>query len=236
MLCSAGDALNTIEGLNLTIDNYIKALELLEDRYGNKQAIITAHTKNLLKLQRVESNLDVISLRRLYDDVPAQVRSLQSLGITEENYGTFLAPIIMELLPHEVQLNINRTLDEELWNLTRLLTIIKCEINAREKCTTAMEQERVGKNVFSSEEPLSAASLFAGQKSKPLCVFCKKPHWSDKCRTITDPSSRKQFLKQGSYCFLCLKEVHKIRDCKRKKGCFYCKGLHNSTICSERDK
>ena len=78
MLCSAGDTLNTIEGLNLTIDNYIKALELLEDRYGNKQAIITAHTKNLLKLQRVESNLDVISLRRLYDDVPAQVRSLRN--------------------------------------------------------------------------------------------------------------------------------------------------------------
>ena len=178
----------------------------------------------------------VISLRRLYDDVQAQVRNLQSLGITEENCGTFLAPILMELLPHEVQLNINRNLDEELWNFTRLLTIIKCEINAREKCTTAMEQERVGKNVFSSEEPLSAASLFAGQKSKPLCVFCKKPHWSDKCRTITDPSSRKQFLKQGSYCFLCLKEVHKIRDCKRKKGCFYCKGLHNFAICSERDK
>ena len=61
----AGEALNTIEGVSLTIGNYGKALELLEDRYGNKQAIITAHTKNLLKLRRVESNLDVISLGRL---------------------------------------------------------------------------------------------------------------------------------------------------------------------------
>ena len=79
---------------------------------------------------------------------------MQSLGITEDNYGTFLAPIIMELPSHEVQLNINRNLDEELWNLTRLLTIIKCEINAREKCTTAIVKERVGQNVFSFEEPL----------------------------------------------------------------------------------
>ena len=38
--------------------------------------------------------------------------------MTEENYGTFLAPVIMDLLPHEVQLNINKTLDEELQNLT----------------------------------------------------------------------------------------------------------------------
>ena len=183
----AGDALNTTEGLSLTNDNYIKALERLEDRYGNKQAIVTAHTKNLLKLVRVESNLDVISLHRL-------------------------------------------------WNLTRLLTITKCEINAGEKCTNAMEQERLGKNVFSSEDLLWVASLFAGQKSKPLCVFCKKTHWSDKCETISDPSSRKEILKQSGYCFLCLKEDHKIRDCKSKKGCFYCKGLHNSAICSEREK
>ena len=101
--------MNTIEGLSLSNDNYAKALELLEDRYVNKQAIITAHTKDLLKLWRVETNLDVISLRRLYDDVQAQVRSLQSVGINEENYGKFLAAIIMELLPHEVQLSVNRT-------------------------------------------------------------------------------------------------------------------------------
>ena len=81
-------------------------------------------------------------------DIQAQERSLQSLGITKQNYGTFLALIIMELLPHKVPLNINKTLDEELWNLTRLLTIIKWEINTREKCTTAMEQDRVGNNIF----------------------------------------------------------------------------------------
>ena len=115
-----------------------------------------------------------------------------------------------------------------LWNLTRLLTIIKCEINATGNCTTAIEQDRVGNYVFSFEEPLSATSLFAGQKSKPLCVSCKKAYWSATCQKISDPSLRKQFLKQGGYCFLYLKEDHKIRDCKRKKGC--------SAICSERDK
>ena len=55
--------------------------------------------------------------------------------------------------------------------------VIKCEKNAREKCTTAMEEERVGKSAFSSEEPLSTASVFVGKKSKLLCGFCKKTHW-----------------------------------------------------------
>ena len=42
-----------------------------------------------MKLRRVESNLDVTSLRRLHDNVQAQVRRPQSLGNSEENYGTF---------------------------------------------------------------------------------------------------------------------------------------------------
>ena len=232
-----GDALNTIQGLRPTNENYKKALDLLKERYGNKQAIITAHMNNLLRLRKVESDKDVIGLRKLYDDVQAQVRSLQSLGIEEENYGSFLAPIILERLPHEVELNINRNLNDELWNLTRLLNIIKLEINAREKCTNNIEKdkEKDGKNLDFSE-PLSAHGLFAGQKSKPLCIFCNKNHWSDKCRTISEPNLRKEFLKKGRYCFLCLSQDHRIRDCKKKKGCFYCKGSHNSAICTERDR
>ena len=89
---------------------------------------------------------------------------------------------------------------------------------------------------FSSEEPLLAASLYAKQNFKPLCDFCKKYHWSNNRRTISDPCSRKQVLKQGGYCFLCLKEDNKICDCKKQKSCFYRKGLHNFAICSKRDK
>ena len=52
----------------------------------------------------------------------------------------------------------------------------------------------------------------------------------------SDQSSRKQFLKEGGYCFLCLKEDYKIRDGKRKKGFFYCKGSRNFAICFESDQ
>ena len=73
-------------------------------------------------------------------------------------------------------------------------------------------------------------------KNLSLSVFFVKTHWSDKCQTISDPISQKQFFKQGRYCFLFLKEDHKSRDCKKKKGCFYCKRLQNPAICSERNK
>lgn len=48
---------------------------MLEDWYGNKQAIITAHTKKVLKPQCVESNFDVTGLWIFYDDAKVQVRT-----------------------------------------------------------------------------------------------------------------------------------------------------------------
>ena len=45
-----GPALNSITGLPLTEQNYKEATEILTDRFGNKQIIISSHMEALLKL------------------------------------------------------------------------------------------------------------------------------------------------------------------------------------------
>ncbi|XP_068757290.1 uncharacterized protein [Montipora capricornis] len=45
-----GPAMATIAGLALTKNNYKVAVDLLRDRYGNKQVIISSHMESLLKL------------------------------------------------------------------------------------------------------------------------------------------------------------------------------------------
>ena len=47
------DALKVIEGLTLTNDNYTQALELLKQRYGNTQLIISTHMNKLIKLGKI---------------------------------------------------------------------------------------------------------------------------------------------------------------------------------------
>ena len=66
--------------------------------------------------------------------------------------------------------------------------------------------------------------------------FCQDKQWSDKCEVVTDPLSWKEFLKKSGKCFLCLKDNHQVKDCKKSKPCYYCKGLHNSAICFQKDK
>ena len=45
-----GPAANVMQGLSLTEDNYLSAVELVKDCYGKPDQIITAHMDNLLKL------------------------------------------------------------------------------------------------------------------------------------------------------------------------------------------
>ena len=95
-----GEAIRTIQGIKLTDKNYPKALEVLRKRYGNKQRIISAHMNELLNIKKVERDRYLQRLRRLYDDIESHVRSLRSLDVDDDNYGSLLTLIIMERLPH----------------------------------------------------------------------------------------------------------------------------------------
>ena len=45
-----GDAARTIAGLPLTTENYTRAIELLKERFGNKQTLINAHMDELARI------------------------------------------------------------------------------------------------------------------------------------------------------------------------------------------
>ena len=137
-------ALKSVSGLTLTNENYEKALTILKERYGNKQAIVSTHMENLANLRVVSSDANVTGLRKLFDERESSVRSLESLGVEANSYGSLLVPIIMNRLPHQLKLVTSRNLSSDLWDLTELLKIMKLEITAREHCE--YNSDRIGKN------------------------------------------------------------------------------------------
>ena len=62
-----GSAESTIAGLSISSANYTAAVELLEQRFGNNQVIISSHMDNLLKITSVSTSADVTKLRHMYD-------------------------------------------------------------------------------------------------------------------------------------------------------------------------
>ena len=113
-----GPAARVVQGLTLRSANYKHARELLEDRYGRTQVIISAHMDNFLKLNPSTSEKPH-QLRYLYDQIRVQIRGLEALGVKTETYGQFLIPVIMSKLPTEIRLQVARATKKRVFRSLR---------------------------------------------------------------------------------------------------------------------
>ena len=115
-----GAAADAVSGLKLTAANYTEAVEILKRRFGRKQQIIAAHMDVLLNLEAVSSQFNLKGIRHLHSLIETQVRSLKSLGVTPESYGTLLSSVLLNKLPQELRLIVSRKTADNEWDLDRL--------------------------------------------------------------------------------------------------------------------
>ena len=73
----SGEAKNSVSGIQLSNENYQVAVELLKERYRDKQAVVTSHYTELMNLKPAPNNPK--GLRKMYNDVKKHLRSLQAL-------------------------------------------------------------------------------------------------------------------------------------------------------------
>ena len=78
-----GPAVSAIQGLSLSEGNYAAALELLQQRFGRTQQIISAHMEELLKLPCCNGDR-VAQLCAVYDKISVNVRGLEAIGVTAD--------------------------------------------------------------------------------------------------------------------------------------------------------
>ena len=71
-----------------TSANCRKAVETLHKRFGRKQQIIARHMDALLQVDAVSSSQNTRALRKLFDYVSSHIRSLDSLGVESDSYGS----------------------------------------------------------------------------------------------------------------------------------------------------
>ena len=97
-----GDAVRAIQGLSTTETNYQIAVDILKDRFGNESIRKETLMANLLRLPAVTNADDMEALRRLIDDLTANVRALEALGTSPATYGELLLPVLKGKVVPEV--------------------------------------------------------------------------------------------------------------------------------------
>ena len=223
-------AREAIAGLSLTEANYAEAVSTLKKRFGGTQQIISKHMEALLQVEAVSSSQNVKALRRLFDNISSHMRSLASLKVREETYGSLLCPVLINKIPPDLQLIVCRKVPEADWELKTLMSAIEEEIVARERLGPSRPPPRRPEN----KPPPTATTPVAKESSTvtPLCCYCNQQHRATDCMVVTQVDERKQLLRRAGRCFSCLRRGHLSRNCRTTSRCQQCHGKHHTSICS----
>ena len=119
-------------------------------------------------------------------------------------------PVLLSKIPEEIRLIIGRKVKDDTWDLNTLITNLKEEIDAREKCTlvkASAENAPKKQNYTSYNKQLSSASaLYLSNNRGPSCNFCGDTHASQDCFNVTSIQARKEILRKAGRCFMCLRK------------------------------
>ena len=236
------EAARAIQGLSLTSANYTVAIDILQERFGKPQTVITAHMDDLLKLPTLMSICRVKDLRAVLDQLTIHVRGLQSLGISAQQYGSLLTPIVMSKLPPDVRLLVTRKAQGSLLELGGIMEMLKVEVEAREASFSLKTQdsnlfgkgswERGQNHGIKSVSTAAFVTNSSNQSSNIKCAFCSKQHFSASCDNVKDIGKRREILMKERRCFLCLKRGHRASECNRPISCRKCNRRHHQSICN----
>ena len=232
-----GAAYQAVQGLTITEDNYNSAIELLHERFGKPQQIISAHMDELLKIQGCNDSDRHSSLRYVYDKITVHIRGLASLGVDSAQYGSLLIPIVMAKVPSELRLRIARVTKESVWKIDDLLEVIRQEVEAREVSERVKASDQrpptIQRNKSSTASSLLSKSETDSERRNTNihCAYCNDQHHSASCERFTDPKSRRDILFETKRCFKCLRTGHQVKDCKKPNNCRNCGGNHHQSVC-----
>ena len=129
-LCDS--AKSTISGLPLSPENYIEAIDLLKQSYGNSEVWINAFMKKFVQLPIVQNPNNVECLGLFYDQIETSVRNLKTLGLEVTTCGSLLIPLLTEKRPDDLRLRIARKFNNDVWELSEILNSVKNELEVKE--------------------------------------------------------------------------------------------------------
>ncbi|XP_052788604.1 uncharacterized protein LOC128223365 [Mya arenaria] len=157
-----GEAKGAISGLALSHENYEVAVDILKERFGNKQEVVDQHYKEFMNIPSASNK--VYSLRAFLD---ATERHLRSLEVLEENINQHVfVSMIRSTLPEDIlrQLEFNKGTKTE-WILYALRHQIREYVTACEKAEKKSDEYKEGaKNRNVPDKKMSSsASRFKQQ-------------------------------------------------------------------------
>ncbi|XP_059047603.1 uncharacterized protein LOC131843030 [Achroia grisella] len=193
--------------------SYKECLEQLKSRFAREELLIQVYVRELLAMVNPRTQLEITPL---YDKLSAQLRALDTLGVTKDKFAAFLLPMIESALPQEILQLWERakSTTDVTTELTGLLDFLKREVETQQRVSMAKSIEEKGGRVKEHQmmEPTASCLLTKSKPvsiSKPSCIWCEKGnHETLECYKLQRMSidDRREYLKKQKMCTICLKK------------------------------
>ncbi|XP_055921305.1 uncharacterized protein LOC129952613 [Eupeodes corollae] len=210
--------------------NYVKALQILQERYDNKCIVFQTHIRELYNIPAVSKNSGV-HLRRFVDDVDGHLAALRSPGSDTDIVNALLIYIASIKLDSE-----SYTKWEESFDLKTLPFWTACStfINKRSQHIDIRESQSktTTPSLKGNEVKYKHRSIAALAVSEQRCVFCNvTTHKISNCSKFAELSVYHRFRnsKRIGLCINCLNHGHSVKDCTSSK-CKVCKEPHHTLL------
>ena len=129
----------------------------------------------------------------------------------------------MSKLPTEIRLIVRRELNEEKWEVGKMMEIIEREIEARERSMPA--------TIPNQKVVPTAAALMVSNLKHANCAYCECGHPSASCTVVISVEAKREALRKSGRCYVCLRKNHISRNCRSASKCTTCQGRHHRSIC-----
>jgi hypothetical protein len=234
--CLRGEALEVIQALPISAENYETALSSLRSQFENKRLIVQHHVNNLFNLPQVSKD-SARSLRLLVNTVNTNLDALNSLDINTTSWDPLLIHIITSRLDslsrHKWEESLKTTeppskaqLITHLTQRCNLLEALEINKNLSKTVPTTRDNDQKAGNKNSTKS-------FAVQDNKVnfSCYFCEKSHSLYNCPGFLrlHIADRESQVKRMKLCKNCLRPSHEAKDCK-SASCKLCHQKHNTLL------
>ncbi|GFW47826.1 DUF1758 domain-containing protein [Trichonephila clavipes] len=223
-------------------------------RFGQEDVLIQVYVRELLKLVLQNAEVNKVNLSSLYDKIEAQLRALESLGVTKEKYAAMLFPLVESRLPAEIlrawERYVRYSSDESgKKDLDYLMKFLSIEVSSEDRIKLARNSFDSKKSNYKNKlgnlsTTATAADLFNSNfknrkdfkfnNNNNNCIFCEKAHASENCceaASMLYEVKKNAIIKRGVlYLF---KKGHMSPSCRSDVKCIICNKRHYAVLCSK---
>lgn len=97
-------AREVVDSFPMTASNYPKVVKHMKERFGNEDMLVELYIRELLRLvlSNALNQSKKMSLSSLYDKLETQLRALESLEVTRNEFVAILYPLVESCLPEDI--------------------------------------------------------------------------------------------------------------------------------------